>query len=183
MVITNSILRQFCRRDEKRNKPTDSTSICSDCNGKNGPDDMIRFKMKNLVQKVHKRVNILSQSVSGLIDYLTYDDTFDNIHVRRSPKKLLYGTFNDEEHYEKVEEYIRLSKPLHGEEGLRALGFGYRAVSCDVHRVQDEEGEEKKVENEISVFQEDCDDCVTKLFHVEANTMITLNNRREFIAD
>jgi hypothetical protein len=47
---------------------------------------------------------------------------------------LLYGCKSLEEQYQRIQELIQLCQQLHGEEGLRALGFEYRMIPCDEHK-------------------------------------------------
>jgi len=119
---------------------------------------------------------------------------------------LLHGCTDDEEHYEVVRQSIAIMKKLHGMEGLRAMGLEYRKVElvehCDdvrqrtisksqVPPVMSSDGEESNtpVTNEGSLPSTEADKpcepeaIMSRLFHKESDTMITMKNRKVFIAD
>jgi hypothetical protein len=47
---------------------------------------------------------------------------------------LMYGCKSVEEQYQRIHELIQVCQHLHGEEGLRTLGFEYRMILCDEHQ-------------------------------------------------
>jgi hypothetical protein len=98
----------------------------------------------------------------------------------------LRGCLTDEEHIETAREVVRKLCPLKGKFGLLVAGFEYRTVPITVEDSQSSTIKnlvpELMTEQEKPRATEELQN-VTKLFHVESNTPITLRNRIEFIAD
>jgi len=59
---------------------------------------------------------------------------------RRRYATWIHGCEDDEEHYAKVLGLIYAAKEQHGEEGLTSIGFEYRLVPCDKHKILCTEG-------------------------------------------
>jgi hypothetical protein len=81
-----------------------------------------------------------------------------------------------------------------GAAGLLELGFEYRHVACDQHRHDDDhqpaillfsenDGDNNEVDPSSPSSSSFCWDCATRLFHVDSNTMMTSQNRHEFLPD
>ena len=117
---------------------------------------------------------------------------------------LLRGCMDDEEHRQVVRQSIAIMKELHGKEGLQAMGLVYRTVPVEPHeepqgrktRLSEEpehaaqKAQTPAIADESTQPQIDggqTDDppveVMSRLFHAETNTMITMKNRKEFIAD
>ena len=60
----------------------------------------------------------------------------------RSNQVLLWGATTVDAHYQRIRHVLETARGMHGADGLRAVGFEYRMVPCQLHSVcQDEEGE------------------------------------------
>ena len=119
---------------------------------------------------------------------------------------LLHGCTTPEEHWEKHDDVLTRLVESHGNGGLLQAGLTCLLLPCETHRAIEKEETEKNEElstaddapehdkSEVSetsavdgqptqeqhVF---CEDCLTKLFHLETNTPVTAENRKQFIAD
>ena len=118
---------------------------------------------------------------------------------------LLRGCTDDDEHMQVVRQSIAIMKQLRGKEGLQAMGLVYRPVPVEDNAEQNGRTTRQPEEPEHSAPQapftaatadesvppktdgEQIDEqpleVMNRLFHVESNTMITMKNRKEFIAD
>ena len=132
-------------------------------------------------------------------------------HIAMSGGVLLNGCHTEEEHRIKTRETVELVRPLHGADGLKAVGLEYRVVPFNFQNdsampelicenemtaaatapadVMDEEAIEMRRYAKDSYSEAShslsggCPETMTRLFHIESNTMITNCNRKEFIAD
>ncbi len=100
---------------------------------------------------------------------------------------LLRGCMDDEEHKQIVRQSIAIMKELKGADGLKAVGLEFRTVPNDV---LDSPGDDttKEDDDEITTSTTESSESdplqnMTRLFHAESNTMIAVENRKEFIAD
>ena len=57
----------------------------------------------------------------------------------RSNQVLLWGATTVEAHYQQIRHALETARAMHGADGLRACGFEYRPVACEVHAASDEE--------------------------------------------
>jgi hypothetical protein len=130
---------------------------------------------------------------------------------------LLRGCTDDEEHKQVVRQSIAIMRELKGEEGLKAMGFEFRAVPLDNNEDENtslveknnntqsevpglmdadedetmttttETTEEPLSRNESSSEEESSSldplSTMQRLLHAESNTLITMKNRKEFVAD
>eukprot|EP00934_Nitzschia_sp_Nitz4_P003028 Nitzschia sp. Nitz4//scaffold128_size63911//15428//17065//NITZ4_006216-RA/size63911-processed-gene-0.110-mRNA-1//1//CDS//3329534823//3018//frame0 len=108
---------------------------------------------------------------------------------------LLRGCLTDEEHRDMVREVVERVRSLRGSEGLKALGFEYRVVPIELDQDEadtftkeelqamspDDDEEPEELPAELKDMDPELN--MTRLFHSETGTMITLKNRKEFIAD
>lgn len=81
----------------------------------------------------------------------------------------LRGCLTDDEHRQVTKEIVERLRPLRSEEGLRVAGFEFRSVPLQT----DADDHENDGSSASSI----------RLFHIESDTMITLENRKDFIAD
>eukprot|EP00980_Cylindrotheca_fusiformis_P006259 scaffold1340_cov122-Cylindrotheca_fusiformis.AAC.2 len=121
----------------------------------------------------------------------------------------LRGCLTDEDHRTRTRSCVQALKSLRGKEGLRMAGFEYRTtvnvvvnsssttitttsdnhpprrqqqdnnVDCETKRQE----EKATLDATCSADEDDDDHKMTRLFHIESNTMITQRNRKQFIAD
>jgi len=110
------------------------------------------------------------------------------VPYRPMPKSLLHGTSSVDEHYERIKITIELAKGKSGQEGLRAMGLDYRSVSHQPHNnTQTNEQSVQLNGQNINTTVMDSNvalpDTQTRLFHIESDTIITLENRLVYIAD
>lgn len=101
---------------------------------------------------------------------------------------LLRGCTDDEEHKQVVRQSIAIMKDLKGAEGLRTVGLEYRTVPLDPtdspQESKEKPGDDQATSSTNTEPSEwDPPPTMTRLFHAESNTMITMENRKEFIAD
>ena len=54
------------------------------------------------------------------------------------PSVLLFGCSTIEDHYARIKEILKVGVDRYGEEGLRRIGFEYRFVPCDAHRIRND---------------------------------------------
>ena len=57
----------------------------------------------------------------------------------RSNQVLLWGATTVEAHYQQIRHALETARAMHGADGLRACGFQYRLVPCEVHAASDEQ--------------------------------------------
>jgi hypothetical protein len=118
---------------------------------------------------------------------------------------LLHGCATPEEHWEKHDGVLKRLFELNGKEGLLEAGLTSRLLPCEKHRsIEQEEEKDEEPTNASDAPEQDesdvseisavdgppaqeqhvfCEDCLTRLFHIETNTPVTAENRKQFIAD
>ncbi|CAJ1966669.1 unnamed protein product [Cylindrotheca closterium] len=115
----------------------------------------------------------------------------------------LRGCSTDDEHRSKTRELVLILRSSKGEDALLATGFEYRTISPsadakseapDLHLETEDEIEEERDPAESAINDHEAsknsefdgpERCLpsARLFHIESDTMITSENRKEFIAD
>lgn len=98
----------------------------------------------------------IAKRLQNIIHTLTHDDSYDHHNYynnnkneliltkqsNNTPKKLLHGTYSEEEHYNKINEYVKKAKNGEGSSGLKELGFEYRVVCCEDHNHSNKDEED-----------------------------------------
>lgn len=94
---------------------------------------------------------------------------------------LLRGCTDDEEHKQVVRQAINIMKELNGKAGLQAMGLEYRTIPMK-HEEEPQRGNTRPNDH-AEAESSDPVEVMTRLVHTESGTMITIKNRKEFIAD
>jgi len=68
----------------------------------------------------------------------------------RSNQVLLWGATTVEAHYHQIRHTLETARGMHGADGLRACGFEYRLVPCDIHAADAAKSHKNKTSGESS---------------------------------
>lgn len=99
---------------------------------------------------------------------------------------LLLGCHTDEEHRNYTRDIVARLRPYHGIEGLKVAGLEYRTVTCDEdgNLIVDNNNDNNNADSSSTNSKDITNRYeMTRLFHAETNTMITNENRKQFVAD
>lgn len=96
---------------------------------------------------------------------------------------LLQGCHTDHEHKQTARLMVDRVRALTGERGLRKIGFEYRVCPYDSAEAVHDVGSGEEASGLEPADRTGEINVMTRLFHIDSNTMITQSNRKEYIAD
>ncbi len=145
-----------------------------------------------VIIKKNKLKDALSIIIAGFMAWFEEDIEADAPQYI-TPKVLLDNCSSVQEHYARLQSVLSMAKDRRSIDGLRAVGFDYIFVPCDKHREEHEKESanttcthtlEAKLKKRLMENTDDiCMQCGTRLFFMETNTPITMENRQRYIAD
>jgi hypothetical protein len=157
---------------------------------------LLKSFRKGSSKAVHKAGGAIAHFFHGLEDFFFPKSPLHTDFEPHVPKVrggvLLDGCHTAEEHRVYVQQILNRIRKLNGAQGLAAAGLEYRMLYCEAHRHGGGEttssGSGLLTENTLdessnTVPSSYCYACMRRLYHVESDTLLTMDNRKRWIAD